>query len=224
MGNAISGLLTHFAASSCNTGTFLGLLPWNHYLNLQPDSTSSHVCYLPYTSFSFNVLLLILLVLVDDMLRIVGFLAVIYVIYGGIKYIMSQGAPDKTAEAQTTVTNALIGLAIAVTAIWFVSFLGGRFGAGAGGTSNTFGLNLSTLPNPAGTANNNVIQIILNIVFGIVGALSFLFVVIGGFRYITSQGDPQSVAKAKGTIIYALVGLVVAILAESIVSLVASKL
>jgi hypothetical protein len=71
---------------------------------------------------------------------------------------------------------------------------------------------------PQVTANGSTLQTILNIVIGIIAALSVLFVVIGGMRYVLSAGDPQAANKAKETIIFALVGLVIAIIAESIVA------
>jgi hypothetical protein len=77
---------------------------------------------------------------------------------------------------------------------------------------------------PHAAANGNAVQTILSITIGIVGALCLLFVTIGGFRYILSQGDPQGVAKAKGTILYALVGLVIVILAQFIVAFVFGRL
>lgn len=83
-------------------------------------------------------------------------------------------------------------------------------------------VDVSTLPN-VNTGPNRV-QIILSVVFGIIGALSLLFVTIGGFRYVASQGDPQAAARAKGTIMYALVGLVVSICAVAIVTFVMGRL
>lgn len=81
-------------------------------------------------------------------------------------------------------------------------------------------LNLAQFNNPFPEieSNQSSVETILSMVFGIVGALSFLFVVIGGFRYVISRGDPQSIAKAKHTIMYALIGLVVAITATAIVN------
>lgn len=61
---------------------------------------------------------------------------------------------------------------------------------------------------------------VLQIVIGIVAALSLLFIVIGGLRYVLSDGDPQNASKAKSTIIYSLVGLLIAIAAQAIVSFV----
>ena len=71
---------------------------------------------------------LILLAVVDDLLRIAGIVAVGFVIYGAFQFIASQGNPEGTAKAQSTVINALLGLAVAIAAITFVSFLGDKLG------------------------------------------------------------------------------------------------
>jgi FtsH-binding integral membrane protein len=77
---------------------------------------------------------------------------------------------------------------------------------------------------PVVGANSSQLQGILEIVFGILAALAVLFVVIGGLRLVTSQGNPQESSKARATIIYALVGLIVAMLAEAFVAFVLDKL
>lgn len=58
----------------------------------------------------------------------------------------------------------------------------------------------------------------------IIGAISVLMIVIGGIRYVTSNGDQNSVTSAKNTILYSVVGLVVAILAYAIVTFVITNL
>ena len=60
----------------------------------------------------------------------------------------------------------------------------------------------------------------LQVAFGILGAIAVLIVVIAAMQYVISAGDPQKVAKAKDAIIYAMVGLGVAILAFAIVTFV----
>lgn len=74
-------------------------------------------------------------------------------------------------------------------------------------------LNLNPLPQVKGSFVHSLISILISIT----AAIALLIIVIAGFRYIVSQGDPKAVAKAKGAIIYALVGLLVAILAQAIV-------
>lgn len=58
---------------------------------------------------------------------------------------------------------------------------------------------------------------ILAIFFGILAAISVLMIIIAGLHFISSQGNPQETARARDTILYAIIGLVVALLAESIV-------
>lgn len=79
-----------------------------------------------------------------------------------------------------------------------------------------------TLPSVA--ANDGGVKIALQILFGIIGALAVFFVVYGGFKFVTSQGDPQAVGKARATVLYAVIGLVIAISAEIIVSFVIGSL
>lgn len=87
---------------------------------------------------------------------------------------------------------------------------------------------VSELPNsgnlPTPTADSSAIQTVLGIAFGIIGALALLMVVVSGLRYILSAGDPQKTAQAKNGIVYALVGVVVAITAEGIVHFVVGNL
>jgi len=84
----------------------------------------------------------------------------------------------------------------------------------------TVALSVITKPNnlPAINANQHTINLLLQVFFGVVGALAILFVVIGGFRYVISDGDPQKIEQAKKTILYAVIGLVVAISGEAIVT------
>lgn len=61
---------------------------------------------------------------------------------------------------------------------------------------------------------------VVNAVLFFGGFVALTFIVIGGFRYVISAGDPQKVAAAKDTIIYAIIGLIIAIAAFTIVNLV----
>ena len=57
----------------------------------------------------------------------------------------------------------------------------------------------------------------------IVGVASVIMIIVGGFKYVTSSGDSNSVNSAKNTILYAVVGLVVIALAQVIVRFVLNK-
>jgi len=77
------------------------------------------------------------------------------------------------------------------------------------------------LPKPA--ANSTTIATILTIVFAILGGIAVIMVVIGGIKYAGSQGDPAGTAKAKDTILYAIIGVLVAIFATTIVQFTIGK-
>jgi hypothetical protein len=72
-------------------------------------------------------------------------------------------------------------------------------------------------PLPTRAANNGLLQTTFTIVLGIAGIIAVMMVVIGGIQYASSQGDPKSTSRAKQTILYALVGLILAIFARIIV-------
>ena len=82
---------------------------------------------------------------------------------------------------------------------------------------------ISIHPIPHVKANSTEVTAILSLVFSLIGAICLLMVTIGGFRYVASQGDPQATSKAKSTIIYALIGLLVSISAVAIVTFVLGK-
>ena len=73
------------------------------------------------------------------------------------------------------------------------------------------------LPNV--TLTSDVLQTVVKNVFIGVGILSVIFLIIGGFRYTFSGGDPNNVKKAKETIIYAVIGLVISLLVFTLVAI-----
>lgn len=68
-----------------------------------------------------------------------------------------------------------------------------------------------------------LINKIINLFSIIVGAVSVLMIIYGGFKYITSGGSDDGTAAAKNTILYALVGLVIVLISQTIVKFVFSK-
>lgn len=82
--------------------------------------------------------------------------------------------------------------------------------------------------NAAGGDNNKgktgdlalLIRDIVNILLYILGAIAVIMIIIGGLKYTTSNGDQSQVTSAKNTIMYAAIGLIVAIMAYAIVNFV----
>lgn len=72
---------------------------------------------------------------------------------------------------------------------------------------------------PASGTNSlaSIAKTVVNVFSLIVGLAAVIMIIYGGLRYITSGGDSGSVGNAKNTIIYALVGLLIVALAQTIV-------
>lgn len=77
---------------------------------------------------------------------------------------------------------------------------------------------------PKTPATGSQVETILRLVFIIAGVVCVIVITIAGLNYVLSSGDPQKVSKAKDTILYAVIGLAVSILAFAIVSFVLGKI
>lgn len=115
-------------AADCSLPSFFGLDPWYKYL-LNDSCTVVFELTTDNGAFTGRDILLAGLGIIDILIRITALAAVAFVMYGGIKYITSQGSPEGTKGAQKTIINALAGLAITITAAALVSFIGKTFGA-----------------------------------------------------------------------------------------------
>lgn len=117
----INDMLIRFAVS-CPVKGITILPPWYKYLEAED---ASKVPCSPKFVFPDDIGK-ILLAIAEILLRVGGLVAVGFVIYGGFKYILSQGQPENAANALKTIINALIGVGIAVSATFIVNLVGGN--------------------------------------------------------------------------------------------------
>ncbi|HET7060357.1 MAG TPA: hypothetical protein VFH99_03530 [Candidatus Saccharimonadales bacterium] len=101
-----------FIVTTTYYADFLGFPTWYKYLpNGQPQIQS------------LTDIWLIVAAVIEILLRVAAIVAVVFIIYGGFSYTTSQGDPESTGRAKSTLVNALIGLAVAVMAAAIVSFI-----------------------------------------------------------------------------------------------------
>lgn len=74
------------------------------------------------------------------------------------------------------------------------------------------------------SGNGGLILNLTQIVAYIAGAAAVILLIIGGIRYITSGGDAANIKSAKDTVIHAIVGLVIIVLAQSLIVFVVNRL
>ncbi|MGB3024164.1 MAG: pilin [Candidatus Saccharimonadales bacterium] len=77
---------------------------------------------------------------------------------------------------------------------------------------------------PSTSLNGSTVDNVFNGAIVLAGALSVVFVIVGGIRYVLSNGDTSQAATAKNTILYAVIGLVIAMSAFVIMRFVTGRL
>jgi len=72
-------------------------------------------------------------------------------------------------------------------------------------------------------AVSSTVQNVIDILFYVIGVIAVIMIIVGGIKYVTSNGDSSALTSAKNTILYAIVGLVVALLSYGIVKFVLNQ-
>ena len=139
--------------------------------------------------------------IIQWVIGIAGFVSAAFLVLGGIKYITSNGDAGKLQQAKNTILYALIGLVI----------------VGLAEAIDVFVVNTITEAD-TGTNIEDSLLVILDTVIGISGLIAVIFIIIGGVNYMTSTGDTNKIQKAKNTILYSVIGLIVCALAYAIVN------
>ena len=118
---------TSFAESNkCDKkGRILTLKPW--YDGLTKDDCSIKDPGSDADSQA-NFIWKIVLNIVDDLLQLIGYTTVGYIMYGGFLMMTSNGAPDKAAHGRKTIMSAAIGLVIALASVALVNFISSKIG------------------------------------------------------------------------------------------------
>lgn len=126
---------------------------------------------------------------------------------------------------KTTIMNSLKGLLVVPALALALSFVAtpaaqpayAAFDQGAGdGAASAQGKDQSADL----FGESGIFRTITNVLLFLIGAVSVIMLIIGGIRYTISGGDSTAVTSAKNTILYAVIGIIVALLAFAIVNFV----
>jgi len=191
---AIMNTNAYADADQCGSDHFMGLRAWYDGIDAVCNGTQ------PSNPEEIRIILWkIILNVVTMVLQIAGYVCVGFVIWGGYLYMLSSGDPGKVASGKKTITRALIGIVICVTA----SLISGAI------------VDIAET-----SADGNFFANIFNHAFMWAGIVCVIMMIMGGISYVTSVGNPQKVSKAKNTIMYAAIGLIITLVAAAIVNLV----
>ncbi|MEA2006808.1 MAG: hypothetical protein U9O20_01445 [Patescibacteria group bacterium] len=152
----------------------------------------------PLTVNSFTGLLSNFLASVQG---IVGWLAVIMIVIGGVVYITSGGHSSQVSLAKTIITFALVGFAIAVAAPSLLREIRDIAAGGVGG-----GPGLISTATPVAT----IIENIMNFALTIIGVLATIGFVVSAIMYISAGGDTSRAETAKRMMFYSILAVTIA--------------
>lgn len=158
------------------------------------DGSVSFPNPLKYSSLSA-----LLTAFLEKLQGVVGVIAVVFIVIGGIMYMMSGGSPDMIKRAKAAIMASLIGLAIVLAGPAFLKEVRSILGANDGVATDTTITNAPSLY----TIAHNVLTFLLSVA----GILAIIAMVIGGVMYLTSYGDEDQAKRAKAIVKYALVGI-----------------
>lgn len=215
---------TQGAEPACSDKTFLFFKPW--YAGIctgsGKDTELMPVCekdaadcksvhgdnYVSLATFVWTIVLNVLF----DLTLVIGYLAMMMMVYGGYQYIMSQGDPAKMAKGKKTLVTAVTGVVLGLSASVLVNVIIG-----------ILGINREAGINQAGDWNKDRLSGIFNYAYIMAGVVAVVFIIKGGIDYMLSAGDPAKASKAMRSLIYAVVGLVIVILAAVITNFIVSS-
>lgn len=183
--------------------TFLGLTSWDCGVVIEDENSLKAGIWTIVANIA------------TDITVIAAYLVLGYVIYGGYQYIFSSGDPSKVAAGKKTIVRAFIGLAIVMSANVIMGAIRIALVGGSGNIGNCF--------SDSGCVDTTqMVTNLINWVVGFVGVVAVVFLIYGGIGYMTSSGDPGKVKKAKDTIMYALIGIIIVAIAEVITGFVSN--
>lgn len=198
-GGTPSSASSNYVSSNCDY--LLGMPSWNCNVTIKIDKNGESLKSGIWT-IAANV--------ATSITVIAAYLVVGYIIYGGYLYMFSNGEAGKVATGKKAIHQALLGLAIVISANVILN--GFRVGLGVASFSE------DCVRNGGCVDPSVMVTSALQWVIGIAGVISAIFIVMGGTSYIMSRGDAGKLQTAKQTILYALIGLAIVALAELIVT------
>lgn len=199
---------------SCGAPTFLGFRPWYAGLCNAEGEIASPTNKTDKGKERDELRVFIWIIVLNitfDLTLAVGYIAVGLVIYGGYLYIMSQGDPTRAAKGKKTLTSAVIGTVIALSASVLVNTGRVILGINASGDWNQGGFTKGDIKN------------IFTWAYTVAGIVAVAFIIRGGVEYMISQGDVSRVQKATRSIIFAVVGLVIVLFAAAITAFISGS-
>lgn len=150
--------------------------------------------------------------ILTNLMGVIAMISLIFIILGGLMYMLSAGDETMVTRAKKTWTGAVIGLAIAMAAPTFLktiqTILGGNSNTGA--SADSWVSSSLTL--------QQIAMNVLNLLLSVIGIIAMIAMVVGGIMYLTAAGNEKMVDKGKDIFKYSIIGIVVALSALVVIN------
>ena len=167
-----------------------------------------------------NDIVKVLVELIRYGLMFASAIAAIFIVINGYQYILSAGNPEKVEKAKMGLTWSVGGLILAISSYAIVRLAAATLGF----RSDKLSQLESNKPGGVPAGAEGILDSIANTLFIFAGAVAVIFIILGGYRYVTSQGNRELAEKAQKTLLYAVVGLIIVFTAFLIFNLIATRL
>ena len=191
----------------------------------------------PFT-LPFNTVGGIFSALLPFIFTLAGMVALVFLIWGGIRYMTARGDPKATDAARSTITSAVVGLLVILFAAAIMFIVGSTFNIlpfsflspvqpayaqgfdiGTAVRLDFFGSGSQGIR--AAFANPGVFFTAIVRIAVVLSATIFIAMMVwGGIRYVNAGGDPKSAGEARQTLTNALIGLLIVVVSFVIIEIV----
>jgi len=151
--------------------------------------------------------------LLNHLAGVIVLISIIFIVIGGLMYMMSSGDEKMITRAKNTITWATVGLAIALAAPTFLKEIITILGGPATG-------NPDDLVNNALTVKAIALGV-LKFLLSVAGIIAIISLVVGGSTYLTAYGDEKRLDKGKSIVTYSIIGIAIILAALVIVNQIA---
>ncbi len=152
---------------------------------------------------------------------VAGIVTIIYVMVSGFQFLISQGNSEKVEAAKKSLQWSLSGLVLIILSFVLISAI--RIFFKAQEIPQKAITDTPIVINPVDINSFNELYLIfINGFFGLLGLIAIFIIILNGFRYITSRGNEEQAEQAKQGLQYAVIGIMIIILAYVIVRATAS--
>ena len=200
--STITSLTCHNSVSAAD---FLGMPPWNDGVDLDGINSEGQLV---------GAVAIIATNILKDFTVAAGYLLLGYAIWGGYLYMFSSGDPGKAANGKKALIHAFTGICIVICAYTIFGTIRIALAGNSDISSCTTGC----------VEPSEMVSSLVGWVGGIAGAVCALFILIGAWGYITASGDANKLQKAKNTLIYAIIGLLLVAFAEVLTAFITSTI